>query len=164
MLDEMEQAVLKKNSAGTTRTTELVEGLVSSVKDGFKRGLAEDDQSSAGGRADKPDLRGKLSLHEVALTPGHDSKEERVVGIVRNDSQSVVTRVMANLTFRDKSDKLIDVSGSSSLLAHPLKPGESVGFEIDRTLGDFGEDEAVLATRKAAVVAVQIVSVETSEK
>ena len=158
-INQMEAAVLKKNTEGKTRTTELVEGLVSSVSEGLRSGLSEAGAEGSEKAKLERDARGKLTLREIKLVRGGRNDEERVIGIVRNDGTATVTRVDANVVFRDKNGELIDVKSNDRLIDDLLAPGQEVGFEVARSLGDFSEEEGVLASRRATTVSIVILGV-----
>jgi hypothetical protein len=163
-INQIEAAVLTKNSEGKTRTTELVEGLVSSVSEGFRSGLSVGGADDSEKAKIESEARGKLTLREVKLARGERNDEERVIGIVRNDSTAIVTRADANVIFRDQNGALIDVKNSARLFDDSLNPGQEVGFEVERSLGDFSEEEGVLASRKAAAVSIVLLGVTVSEE
>jgi hypothetical protein len=107
-------------------------------------------------------VRDRLTIREVRLVHGDRSNEERVIGMVRNDGIQAVKRVRGNVTFRDGSGVLIDVKGDASLFDAILRPGEEIGFEITRDLGDYGEKDAVLRSRKAAAASVAVTAADAT--
>jgi len=158
VVDELEASVLEKDSDGKTRVATFVEGAVSSVKEGFTSGLSDMFGSEDEKLTDQIAARSLLALKEIRLVRGDSPREERVIGVVRNEGTKLVKRASANVTFRDSAGTLIDVKSSVTVFDEPLEPGSEIGFEIERSLGEFEEDDDVVQGRRASSVEVTITS------
>jgi hypothetical protein len=153
-LTDLEAAVQVKDADGKTSLNRIFEGLSStaaaSLQQGFSAGQNEKDKAELA-------VREKLLVKDVKIVDGSQKNQERVIGLVRNESDKTVTNVRFNTRFKDASGSLIDVNATFTQLQGTLKPGDELGFEIRRDLGNFREDESVLASRKAASAEVSIV-------
>lgn len=151
---ELEAVAQTKDASGKTSLNRIFEGFsssaASSIQQGFSAGQNEKDKAQLAAIE-------KIQVKEVKIVDGSQKNQERVIGIVRNDSDKTVTNVRFNALFKNAEGKLIDVNATFSQLQGTLKPGGELGFEIRRELGGFRDEDAVLAARKAATAEVSIV-------
>ncbi len=154
VLSKIDESVQKKDGSGKTRLETIIQGASSSVAAGFKAGfssgptLKTDDE--------KLSVRDKLAIKETKIVAGQTKNMERVIGILRNDSNVAVSNVQLVMIMRDKAGNLIDVASDFARVPGTIKPGQEQGFSVQRTLGDFNEKEDVLALRKAATVSASV--------
>lgn len=152
-LAQLEAATKVKDDNGKTQLGRVFEGLSSSagraISDGFESGQNEKTKEQL-------PVMEKITLKEIKIVAGSQKHQERVIGVVKNDSAETVSDVKLNVIFKDQDGKLMDVSTSFSRVEGTLKPGAELGFEVKRDLGSYNEKEEVLAARKAASAVVAI--------
>jgi hypothetical protein len=109
-------------------------------------------------------VRERIHIKEVRIVSGDHADEERVIGLLRNDSDVAVSWVSLNAVFRDKEGALLDVA-SNNRLSETLRPGDEFGFEITRSLGDVTavEEDKTVLKQKADSVSVTISSVSIED-
>lgn len=152
-LAQLEAATKEKDGNGKTQLGRVLEGISASagqaISSGFESGQNEKTKEQL-------PIMEKITLKEIKIVAGSQKNQERVIGLIKNDSAEIVSDVKLNVIFRDQDGKLMDVSTLFSRVEGPLKPGVELGFEVKRDLGAYNEKEEVLAARKAgtAVVAV----------
>lgn len=153
VLDQLEQSVQNKDAAGKSQVSRIAAGLSRSVSEGFQQGFQgtqnEDFKRDV-------DLRQKLLIHAVKIVPGRMKHQEKVIGLLRNDCSETIRNVSLNVVFKNAAGELLDVASRSSSVQGILKPGDELGFEVDRELGNFQEKEEILAQRKAASATINV--------
>jgi hypothetical protein len=152
-LNQIEDAVQKKDAGGKTQLSRIFEGVSKSASSGLSAGF-ENGQSD---RA-KEELaaRDKLAVRNIKLVAGQSKNQERLIGTVKNDGAGTVSDVRLNVTYFDKDGNLLDVSSTFSSVQGAIKPGEELGFEVSRTLGEFNQKEDVFAAHKASTAKVVV--------
>lgn len=152
-LAQLETAASVKDAEGKTRLNRILEGMSSSagraISTGFESGQNEKAQAEMA-------VIEKITINEIKLVAGSQKHQERVIGVIKNESATPVSDVKLNVLFKDKDGQLMDVSTTFSRVEGVLKPGAELGFEVRRDLGSFSEKEEMLATRKAASAVVAI--------
>ncbi len=160
IIAELEKATAAKDADGKTAVTRIAEGLSSSVSGGIQEGFNSGQNEKA--KAELAVIE-KLVITNQSIVAGQQKHQERVIGTLRNDSDRTISDVNFNVSFKDATGKLIDVSSTFSQLRGTLKPGAELGFEIKRDLGEFREEPEVLASRKAASAVVTVVDLRIVE-
>jgi hypothetical protein len=152
-MDQLEQSVQSKDSEGNTQIGRIVKGLSSSAAEGMRKGFqgSQDEEAKR-----ELEIRDLIKIKDVKINSGRMKNQEKVIGLVKNESSEIVQNISLNVVFKDSNGALLDVSGKFSSINGVLKPGQELGFEVDRELGDFQEKDEVLAQRKAAEVVVSI--------
>jgi len=153
-LADLETAAQTKDADGKTSLNRILEGFAASASSSIQAGFDSGQNEKA-----KTNLAviEKLQVTDVKIVAGSQKTQERVIGIVRNNSDQTISGVNFNTIYRDADGQLIDVGASFSQLKGTLKPGAELGFEIRRDLGSFKEEDEVLAARKAAQAEVAVV-------
>jgi hypothetical protein len=153
LLDQLEQSVQKKDPAGDTQIGRIAAGFSRSAAEGMRQGF----QGSQNEEAKRElEIRDKIQIKDVKITSGRMKNQEKVIGLVKNESSEVVQNISLNVVFKDANGTLLDVSSKFSSINGVLKPGQELGFEVDRDLGSFQDKDEVLAQRKAAEAIVSI--------
>ncbi len=159
-LTDLETAAQTKDADGKTSFTRIMEGVTSSaatsIQAGFNSGQNEKSKAELA-------VIEKLVITNQSIVAGQQKTQERVIGTLRNDSDRTIRDISFNVSFKDAAGKLIDVSATFSRLQGTLKPGDELGFEVKRDLGEFREDPEVLASRKAADATVSVVDLRIVE-
>ena len=83
--------------------------------------------------------------------------QENIIGLIKNNSDAIVSNIQLNVVSRDKDGKLLDVTSNFARVQGTLKPGQELGFSVERSLCDFNEKAEELAGRKATTATVSIV-------
>ena len=153
MLTKLEEASRKKADGSDARITTVIKSFSSAVSAGFKAGISDttDQQNRIQGELK---VRDALVFREVKIVPSQQKNQERVIGLVKNGSDSALNNVQLSILYKDKAGSLLEVG--SGHVRGILRPGEEAGFEGNRSLGDFKEKEEVLAQRKADSVVVTV--------
>ena len=154
VISSLENASQKKDAAGKTRVSKIIEGVSSSVADGFKAGFSSDEN---GKTKEQLAVRDKLEVREVKISNGRMKMQENIIGLIKNNSDAIVSNIQLNVVSRDKDGKLLDVTSNFARVQGTLKPGQELGFSVERTLGDFNEKAEELAGRKATTATVSVV-------
>lgn len=158
VLSKLEESTQKKPEGGDSRITTIVKGFSRSVSEGFKAGiddLAPTLEQKARNQAELK-VRDDILFREVKFVPSSQKTQERVIGLVRNASDGVLSNIQLSILFKDRDGILLDIG--TSYVRGLLRPNEEAAFEVTRTLGDFKEKDEVLAQRKANSLVVTVTS------
>lgn len=158
VLAKLEESTQKKPDGGESRITTIVKGFSRSVSEGFKAGiddLAPTLEQKARSQAELK-VRDDILFREVKFAPSSQKTQERVIGLVRNASDGVLSNIQLSILFKDRDGLLLDIG--TSYVRGLLRPNEEAAFEATRTLGDFKEKDEVLAQRKANSLVVTVTS------
>jgi hypothetical protein len=156
VLTQLEESTQKKPDGSDSRVTTIVKGFSRSVSDGFKAGindLAPSVEQKARNQAELK-ARDDILFREVKFAPSQQKSQERVIGLVRNASDGVLSNVQLSILFKDRDGGLLDTG--TGYVRGLLRPNEEAPFEVTRSLGDFKEKDEVLAQRKANSVVVTV--------
>ncbi len=153
IFDQLEQSVQKKDAEGKTQISRIASGFSKSAADGFSQGFQEGQNKE---ELEKLNFRDKLSVSEVKIIPGRMKTDEKIIGIVKNESTAILGNISLNLVCRDAEGALLDVSSRFVQVDKTLKPGDEVGFEIERALGKFEESEEMLSNNRSSTAIVTI--------
>lgn len=91
--------------------------------------------------------------------------EQRVFGMITNNSNSSIRYITLNLVFKDQNKKIIDVisgemynelGGNGERISGILRPHQSKGFLVKRRIGMFNQPEIDFEGMKAHSVDVTI--------
>lgn len=89
------------------------------------------------------------------------SNKEKIVATVTNNYDKPVKRVVANISFYNQDNELIDVIDNQWISIAPiLQPNESFNFSVSRETGDLSTDAGAQVTGKSDKVVMKISSVE----
>ncbi|MEO7412870.1 MAG: FxLYD domain-containing protein [Opitutaceae bacterium] len=158
VLTRMEESTKKQTDGSDSRVTTVIKGFSRSVADGFKSGLneaaANPDQQSRTQQELK--IRDLLVVREVKFVASQQKAQERVIGILKNGSDVPLNNIQLSILYRNKDGTLLDLG--SAYVRGLLRPGEESGFEATRSLGEYNEQDEVLAQRKASSVNISVVS------
>lgn len=152
-MDQLEHSVQAKDAQGNTQVARIASGLSRSTADGIRQGFQGGHEEDV---KKELETREKVALREIKIVPGRMKNQEKVIGLLKNGSSETIQNVSLNVIFKDANGGLLDVSSRSSSIHGILKPGDEVGFEVERELGGFREKEDDLAQRKAADVTVSV--------
>lgn len=146
-INSLKEGITKKEASGKTQIEEMSESIVASVVKGFKAGFSLIGDSSDLVKKEVKLPSEHILLKEVTVVRGGQESRERVIGVVKNNSASIVKRIQANVVFRNSKGELIDVQSGAQLLDGfsdaTLNPGQELGFEIERSWGIADEDDAL---------------------
>lgn len=150
---ELEEVTRTKDDEGRTQVGRIVEGFSSTVAESFKAGF-----SGGQNEEDKAELAviDKLVMKDVTIVPGSHKGEERVIGVLRNESTETIADVNLSVVFNGQNGRLVDVSTRFARVEGALKPGHERGFAVERESGDSDEKDEVLNARKASIAAVSV--------
>lgn len=153
VLNQLEESAQIKDSEGNTQISRIASGLSRSaaggIRKGFQGGQHEDSKQEL-------EVRQRLVIKDLKILPGRMKNQEKLIGLIRNDSSETVKSILLNVLFKDSEEELIDVSSKFSNISGILKLGDELGFEVERELGSFQETEEILAQRKASSAAVNV--------
>lgn len=150
VLTEIEQAVQARDEEGKSQIERISYELTRSVSQGAKSGFQGDEPKE---NAHVSDLIDQIEIRELKIAPSQFKSKERVIGILRNNSDQTLENIQLNVIFKDSAGTLVDVSTSFAQVKGVIKPGAEVGFEVDRSIGEFSStDEELLKNRSAAAV------------
>lgn len=152
-MDQLEHSVQSKDSEGNTQIGRIVKGLSSSAAEGMRKSFQGSENEEAKRELEIRDL---IKIKDVKINSGRMKNQEKVIGLVKNESSEIVQNISLNVVFKNSNGALLDVSGKFTSVNGVLKPGQELGFEVDRELGDFQEKDEFLVQRKAAKVVVSI--------
>lgn len=150
---DLEEAISAKDDDGKTQVGRIVEGLSSTVAESFQAGVSGGQNEEA---REELAVIEQLVLKDVGIARGSHKAEERVIGVIRNDSAETISDVKLGVIFRGENGRLVDVGTQFARVEGVLKPGAERGFSLDRDLGDFEEAEEVLNARKATTAEVSV--------
>jgi hypothetical protein len=147
---QFEEMTTKKDEHGKTRWARISDGIKDGVMNSVKSGIGSGDKS-------KLEILDKLEIKEVRMVAGQNKAQEKVIGLIKNNSDKNISNVQFNVTFRNEAGELLDVkSDFMTRVSGIIKHGEERGFEINRNLGDFNGQPDELAKNKAASVKVEV--------
>lgn len=157
ILNEIESASQAKDADGKSQVERIASSFVRSTTQGVKSGFEGDK-----GEVAKEALAviDKIDIREVKIVESQFKGKERVIGIVRNNSDKVVQNIQLNIIFRNSAGALMDVSSSFSRINGTLKPAAEIGFETDRSIGDSKSTEEDLAKNRSSTAVVTIQSLQ----
>jgi hypothetical protein len=177
---EAERVVSERDASGKTRLSLAVENTVASVIEGFRNGMKHlDEKPEPTVEAHDAESKVKIvvskakelfidtSAIEIRDTQivDHDfPDQERVIGIVRNGSSTVVRKIHVNLQFRAGDGRLIDVMDDDRIVTQPLGPNQERGFVVYRSLGNIEQAVDELRANKANRVVIVVTRVVGEEK
>jgi len=177
---EAERIASERDASGKTRLSLAVENTVASVIEGFRNGTKHpEEEPKPAIDADDAESKVKIvipkakdlfidtstiEIRDIQIV-GHDfPDQERVVGIVRNGSSTVVKKIYVNLQFRAGDGRLIDVLDDDRIVTQPLAPNQERGFVVYRRLGNIEQPVDELRANKAnrvVIVVTRVVAEET---
>lgn len=159
-LKALEEVANTKDAEGKSQIERIAAGFSKSAAQGMKFGFGMDDP-----KADKEILAviEKLEIREVKIVKSQFKGKERVIGLLKNGSDKIIKEVQLNVVYKAADGALLDVSSSFSRVSGPVKPGDEVGFEVDRTLGEFTAKDEELAQNRAASAVVKILTLKLVE-
>lgn len=154
-LAKIEDLTKAKDGGKNSRLATIMKALSGSLADGFRAGFEEMQVSQ-----DKKllSVRDKLTVKEIKIVPGQMSNKERVVGILRNESDKTLSGITLSVIYKDAEGKLMDVTSKFTEVKGVLKPGDEIGFECERDLGEFSAPKEELAKNKASSAVVTVTS------
>ena len=142
----------------------LVSTFVSQFIDGFNSALEAAGQGQEAKQADFRAAQNKVSLTEVKIVPSPFNTRERIIGVVHNGASASISNIRLNLMMYGADGQLLDVADESLNDVKVLRPGQDVGFAVDRDIGESDLDKPALATRRATTVKAQIVSFDIEQE
>ena len=156
-LAQLENASVVKDANDKTQIAKIIEGISKSASAGFQQGFS-------GGQSDKIKKQmavfDKVIIKEIKIVSSGQKNQEKVVGIIKNESPEIISDINVNIIYRKADDSLLDVSTQFNRIQGILKPGSELGFEFKHELGSFNDKDEVLAQNKAAKVTITIVDVD----
>ena len=159
-LDQLERSVETKDKSGSTRIERIIKGISKSVSTGFKSSFEGDRNETD---IKKIAIKDKITISQVKVVHGRMKTEEKIIGIIKNESDKDIADVSFNVAFKDKNGILLDVNATFASVRGTLKPGQELGFEVQRQLGDFNEKEEVLNGQRAASAIISITDLRIIE-
>jgi hypothetical protein len=153
-LSQLEKASVTKDANDKTQITKIMEGISKSATEGFQQGFS-------GGQNDKikneMSVLEKIVFKDIKIVSGSQKNQEKVIGIVKNDSTEILSDINVSIIYRKSDDSLLDVSAQFNQVKGVLKPGAELGFEFKRDLGSYKDKDEVLALNKADKVTLTVV-------
>jgi hypothetical protein len=155
-MSQLENAAVKKDANGKTQITKILEGVSKSATEGMSGGF-----SAAVTDKKMKDLEAadKIVIKEIKIVTGGNKNKEKVIGIIKNEGTYIVSDINFSAIYRKADDSLLDVSTQFNRVSGTMKPGDELGFELQRELGDYNEKPEVLALNKASKVTLKVVSI-----
>ncbi len=160
VLKALEVAASEKDANGKTQIARIAANVVESATQGAKVGWGGDR-----GEEEKAALAlaERLAISEVKIVSSSFKGKERVIGVIKNNSDKTLKDIQLNVVFRDASGGLVDVAGTFARVSGPLLPGTELGFEVDRSFGGMDSSEDALAPNRAASATVRVQSLRVVE-
>lgn len=157
-LQSLEDASKEKDADGKSQIERIASGFTKATTQGIKSGFGGDDPQVDKGMLS---IIGKLEIRDVKIVKSQFKSKERVIGIFKNSSDKIVKDIQLNVVFKAADGALMDVSDSFARVSGPVKPSDEIGFEIDRTIGDFNakDDELEQNRASSAIVKIQTLKV-----
>ena len=159
-LSQLEKASVTKDANDKTQITKIMEGISKSATAGFQQGFS-------GGKNDKikkeMSVYDKIVFKDIKIVSGSQKNQEKVIGIVKNDSTEILSGINVSIIYRKSDDSLLDVSSQFNQVKGVLKPGAELGFEFKRDLGSYNDKDEFLALNKAAKVTLTVVDLNIVE-
>ena len=124
MQDQAKQSGIKK----------LVESFVSQFVDGFSDAFDRMGSKQESKFNDFTSVLKQVTITEAKVGPGQFESNDKVIGIIRNDSAKSISSLHLNLTLFGADGQLLDVVDKDLNDLKVLLPGQAVGFAVDRDL------------------------------
>lgn len=155
VLAKLEDAAQKKDG-GESRLGRIFQGMSRSISSGFAASTREFEARELERTKGELATRDLVHVLEAKIASSQSRNAERIIGLVKNDSDKVVTNIRLNVIYRDREGHLLDVGSSVNVQGH-LRPGQTIGFDGMRSLGDYNEAPELLASRKSESISVAVV-------
>ena len=154
-MSQLENAAVAKDASGKTQITKIVEGFSKSASEGMSGGFSA---ASTDKKMKDFETADKIVIKEIKIVAGSNKNKEKVIGIIKNESAFIVSDVNFSAIYRKADDSLLDVSAQFNRVSGTMKPGDELGFELQRELGDYNEKPEVLALNRASKVTLKVIS------
>jgi hypothetical protein len=155
-LSQLEKASVTKDANDKTQISKIMEGISKSATAGFQQGFSGGQNDRI--KSEMPVVE-KLIFKDIKIVSGRQNNQEKVVGIIKNESAEIISDVNVCIVYRKSDDSLLDVSATFNQIKGVLKPGAELGFEFQRELGSYKDADEVLAQKKAAKVTLTVIGV-----
>lgn len=132
---------------------EIVSGFASQVVGGFKGAFDNSEEMLKFKIAFT-----KVTLSDVKFVAADRKNKEKIIGIITNDSNELIKNIKITIMAYDEEDNLIDVTNSWLSEVKILQSSRSIGFAIERSLGEYNDSEDLLNSRKATKITATISS------
>lgn len=133
-------------------TTDTVETISEAFQD-----IGNDDEEAAAFL----EYRDKIIFTNIKHAHSNWSNKEKIIATVTNKYDKPIKRVVANISFYNQDNELIDVIDNQWISLTPvLPPNESFNFSVSREIGDLNAENDDLENRKSAKVTMKISSIE----
>ena len=106
------------------------------------------------------EIKKAIEISEIKQAHSSWASKEKVIGKIKNNSSVPINSIRLNVMFYDGNGTFIDVKDAWLSNIKVLEPKETVGFEVQRDLGNHDEDKNVLNKRKSADVKIQVANFE----
>ncbi|HPF99287.1 MAG TPA: hypothetical protein PLE77_04415 [Kiritimatiellia bacterium] len=135
----------------------IVESFTSQVVDGFRSAFNQFGEDKALEIRDFERCVRLISVANTRTTAASASYKESIVGVILNGSDTAICDIKINVMCFDNANRLIDTETKWLDDIKVLSPGQTVGFKIDRELGEFQSPKEALQSNKATRVEAQVV-------
>jgi hypothetical protein len=121
--------------------SKLVEGIAAGARAGFENGVKPEHAADFS----------KLRIEQIKVVDGRMENQEKIIGIIHNDSAMKYSDISLSAIVRDKDGHLIDVLKDFTRVEGVIAPGKELGFSIDRDFRRFNDKDDKAGTRAATV-------------
>ena len=160
ILDEIRVAAVEMQDKEKGAIKLLVSNLLGQVVEGVKGAFGDVKNSQNTKLNEFREIKKAIEISAIKHAHTSWSSKEKLIGKISNNSSVPINSIRLNVMFYDGNGTFIDVKNQWLSNIKVLEPKETVGFEVQRDLGNHKEDKNVLDERKSTDVKIQVANFE----